>query len=178
MSRIGNAPIHFGANVQVTVSDNKLTVKGPKGTLERELHPKISVNVENNVITVVRVDDERETRSLHGLFRALINNMVIGVSEGFTKVLQLKGTGYKFESKGTKIGFSLGFSHPVEMEIPKGISADVKPDQLTLVSFDKELLGNFAAVIKKLRPVEPYKGKGIFYQGQKILRKAGKAAGK
>lgn len=178
MSRIGNAPINFGANVQVTVSDNKLTVTGPKGKLEREIHPKISVNIENNVITVARADDERETRALHGLFRALINNMVVGVSEGFTKVLQLKGTGYKFENKGAKLGFSLGFSHPIEMEIPKGISADVKPDQLTLFSTDKEILGDFAANIKKLRPVEPYKGKGVFYKGQKILRKAGKAAGK
>ncbi len=178
MSRIGKNPIPVASGINVTIDGGKIVVKGPKGELERVVHSKVSVKLEDNNIVVERGDDDRESRALHGLTRALVSNMVEGVSKGFTKVLQVKGTGYKFESKGQKIGFSLGFSHPCEMEIPKGISAEIKPDELTLTSCDKELLGDFAAKIKALRPVEPYKGKGVFYKGQVIKRKAGKAAGK
>ena len=180
MSRIGKEPITFDSSVQVTLNGSVITVKGPKGQLVRELHPAVTVSVEGNVLTVARKDEERESRSLHGTFRALINNMVIGVSQGFVKVLEVKGTGYKFELKGQKIGFALGFSHPVEMDIPKEISAEVNKTntQLTLTSYDNEELGNFAAIIKRLRPVEPYKGKGISYKGEYIRRKAGTAAGK
>jgi len=178
VSRIGNKPIPLESGVQVTLNDGNITVSGPKGELTRSLHQNISIKIENNVLYVERKNDEKENRALHGLFRALISNMVVGVSTGFTKILNVKGTGYKFELKGKSIGFSLGFSHPVEMEIPKGISAEAKPDELTLTSYDKEVLGDFAAKIKALRPVEPYKGKGIFYKGQVIRRKAGKAAGK
>lgn len=180
MSRIGKMPITFESNVKVVQKDGVITVKGPNATLEKAVHPSISVEIEGATITVNRKDDSLESRALHGLFRMLINNMVVGVSTGFKKILEVKGTGYKFEMKGTKIGFSLGFSHPVEMDLPKGISAEINKtnNELTLSSADKELLGDFAAKIKKLRPVEPYKGKGIFYKGQVIRRKAGKAAGK
>jgi len=178
VSRIGKLPIATSSNVQVKIDGSTINVKGPKGELSREIHPDISVKHVDNRIIVERKDDEKESRALHGLFRSLINNMVTGVTEGFTKVLEVKGTGYKFAMSGKKIGFSLGFSHPCEMEIPKGVSADVKPNELTLTSADNELLGNFAATIKKLRPVEPYKGKGIFFKGETIRRKAGKAAGK
>ncbi len=180
MSRIGKEPITFDSSVQVTLKDSVITVKGPKGQLERELHPSVGVVIEGNTLTVTCKDESRESRSLHGTFRALISNMVEGVSKGFVKVLQVTGTGYKFELKGNKIGFALGFSHPVEMEIPKEISAEVNKtnNELTLTSYDKEMLGNFAATVKRLRPVEPYKGKGIYYKGQTIRRKAGKAAGK
>ena len=180
MSRIGKEPITLDSSVQVTLNGSVITVKGPKGQLVRELHPAVTVSVEGNVLTVARKNEERESRSLHGTFRALINNMVIGVSKGFVKILEVKGTGYKFDLKGQKIGFALGFSHPVEMDIPKEISAEVNKTntELTLTSYDNEELGNFAAIIKRLRPVEPYKGKGISYKGEVIRRKAGKAAGK
>ena len=180
MSRIGKMPIPFGSNVKVSVKDNVVTVQGPKATLEKAIHPSINVAVEGSEIHVTRNDDTAESKSLHGLSRVLIANMVHGVVNGFSKTLEVKGTGYKFELKGDKLGFSLGFSHPVEMVLPKGISAEVNKtnNEVTLTSADKELLGNFAATIKRLRPVEPYKGKGIFYKDQVIRRKAGKAAGK
>lgn len=180
MSRIGKMPITLDKNVKVSINGSLIKVQGPKVTLERELHPFISVEIEENVLNILRKDDSNEARALHGLFRALISNMVTGVTTGFTSILEVKGTGYKFELRGDKIGFSLGFSHPVEMALPKGISAEINKtnNELTLRCADKELLGNFAANIKKLRPVEPYKGKGVFYKGQVIRRKAGKAAGK
>ncbi|HPA56033.1 MAG TPA: 50S ribosomal protein L6 [bacterium] len=180
MSRVGKSPIALSKDVKASLKDGVLTVQGPKATLERVMHPAVIVEIDSEVINVKRIDESIETRSLHGLFRMLISNMVTGVTKGFTKVLEVKGTGYKFEMKGDKIGFSLGFSHPVEMKLPKGISAEINKtnNELTLTCADKELLGDFAAKIKKLRPVEPYKGKGIFYKGQVIRRKAGKAAGK
>ncbi len=178
MSRIGKRPIPFDSKIEVSLKGDVLRVKGPKGTLERTVHPKISVRIENNTIIVERKNEEKESKSLHGLFRMLLSNMVVGVTTGFTKVLEVKGTGYKFEMKGNKIGFALGFSHPVELEIPKGITAEVKVNEITLTAADKQLLGDFAAKIKALRPVEPYKGKGVSYRGQVIRRKAGKAAGK
>lgn len=178
VSRIGKRPVPFGANVEVSLTGNVIRVKGPKGTLERTIPPSLEVRVEKNSIIVERKNDEKETRALHGLYRMLINNMVVGVTTGFTKVLEVKGTGYRFEQKGNKIGFALGFSHPVEMEIPKGITAEVKQNEITLTSADKQLLGDFAAKIRALRPVEPYKAKGISYRGEIIRRKAGKAAAK
>lgn len=179
MSRIGKMPINIVKGVEAVIKGNVVSVKGPKGALETVVHPDITVKMENDTTMVLERHDEKKTsKSLHGLYRVLINNMVVGVSTGFTKILEVKGTGYKFELKGNKIGFSLGFSHPVEMELPKGVSAEVKPNELTLMSPDKQVLGDFAAKIKALRPVEPYKGKGIFYKGEAIRRKAGKAAGK
>lgn len=180
MSRIGKMPIELNSGVKVSLKGSVLTVQGPKATLVRNIHPDISVAIDGNHINVERKDDSNEAKALHGLFRVLINNMVVGVSQGFTKILEVKGTGYKFELKGNKIGFSLGFSHPIEMELPKGVSAEINKanNELTLLSADKEVLGDFAAKIKQLRPVEPYKGKGVSYKGQVIRRKAGKAAGK
>ena len=180
MSRIGNTPVVIGNNVKVSLKGDIITVQGPKATLERKIHPNISVEIEGSELRVKRQNDSKESRSLHGLFRMLIHNMVVGVDQGFTKILMVNGTGYKFELKGNKIGFSLGFSHPCEMELPKGVSAETNKtnNELTLTSADNETLGDFAAKIKKLRPVEPYKGKGIFYKGERIRRKAGKAAGK
>ena len=180
MSRIGKMPVIFDSSVKVSMQDRTITVQGPRGTLKRDIHPSIIVKVEGNTILLDRVDETKESSALQGLFRMLVHNMVVGVNQGFTKILEVKGTGYKFELKGDKIGFSLGFSHPVEMELPKGISAEVNKtnNELTLTAADKEALGDFAAKIKKLRPVEPYKGKGIYYKGQVIRRKAGKAAGK
>ncbi|HNW82842.1 MAG TPA: 50S ribosomal protein L6 [bacterium] len=180
MSRIGKMPIELNSSVKVSLKGSVLTVQGPKATLVRDIHPNISVVVDGTHINVERKDDSSEAKALHGLFRMLINNMVVGVSQGFTKILEVKGTGYKFELKGNKIGFSLGFSHPIEMELPKGVSAEINKtnNELTLTSADKEVLGDFAAKIKQLRPVEPYKGKGVSYKGQVIRRKAGKAAGK
>lgn len=180
MSRIGKAPITFDSNVKVSLENGVIKVQGPKATLEKHLHPSIAVEVEGSTLHVLRKDESAETKALHGLFRMLIWNMVHGVTRGFTKTLEVKGTGYKFEMRGDKIGFSLGFSHPVELSLPKGISAEINKtnNEITLTSADKELLGDFAAKIKKLRPVEPYKGKGIFYKNQVIRRKAGKAAGK
>ncbi len=178
MSRIGKRPIPFSPKVEVSLKEGMLRVKGPKGVLERAIHPKLTVKVDNNLIIVERKDDEEETRALHGLYRMLISNMVTGVTEGFSKVLEVKGTGYKFEQKGNKIAFSLGFSHPVELDVPKGITAEVKQNEITLVSADKQLLGDFAAKIRSLRPVEPYKAKGISYRGEVVRRKAGKAAAK
>lgn len=180
MSRIGKMPITLGDKVKVTVKDNLITVQGPKGTLERTIHPAVSVEIDGSVLHVTRKNDEAESKALHGLYRVLINNMVTGVTSGFSKTLEVKGTGYKFDMKGDKIEFSLGFSHPVVMALPKGISAEVSKTglEITITSADKELLGDFAAKVKALRPVEPYKGKGVFYKGQTIRRKAGKAAGK
>lgn len=178
MSRIGKRPIPFGPKVEVALKDEVIRVKGPKGVLERTLHPKLAVKVENNTIVVERKDEEKKTKALHGLYRMLIRNMVVGVTEGFSKVLDVKGTGYKFEQKGNKISFLLGFSHPIELEVPKGITAEVKQNEITLVSADKQLLGDFAAKIRSLRPVEPYKAKGISYRGEVVRRKAGKAAAK
>jgi len=178
VSRIGKRPIPFGPKVEVSLTGNVVRVKGPRGTLEQTIPPSLNVRVEKNVIIVERKDDEKKTRALHGLYRMLINNMVIGVTDGFTKILEVKGTGYKFEQKGNKISFALGFSHPVEMEIPKGITAEVKQNEITLTSADKQLLGDFAAKIRVLRPVEPYKAKGISYRGEIVRRKAGKAAAK
>lgn len=180
MSRVGKLPIELSKDVKASLKDGILKIQGPKATLEREIHPSVSVEIDTAAITVKRNDESLETRALHGLFRMLISNMVTGVTKGFTKILEVKGTGYKFEMKGDKIGFSLGFSHPVEMKLPKGVSAEINKtnNELTLTCADKEVLGDFAAKIKMLRPVEPYKGKGIFYKGQIIRRKAGKAAGK
>ncbi|MGI6394022.1 MAG: 50S ribosomal protein L6 [bacterium] len=180
MSRIGKLPIELSKDVKVTLSNNVLKVEGPKATLERTIHSAVSVEIGTDAINVTRNDESVEAKAMHGLFRMLIANMVTGVTQGFTKILEVKGTGYKFEMRGDSIGFSLGFSHPVEMKLPKGVSAETNKNgnELTLTCADKELLGDFAAKIKKLRPVEPYKGKGIYYKGQVIRRKAGKAAGK
>ena len=156
-----------------------MNVKGPKGELSRDLHPDMNITVEGNTITVTRPSDDKNHRSLHGLTRALVANMVTGVSEGFTKTLEINGVGYRAAKQGNKLALILGFSHPVEMEAPAGITIDVPaPNKIVVSGADKEVVGAVAADIRKWRKPEPYKGKGIRYEGEVVRRKAGKAGAK
>ena len=177
MSRIGRKPVQIPAGVEVTVNGNTCVVKGPKGTLQQDFHENITVTVEENEVIVDRANDERESRAQHGLTRALIQNMVTGVSEGFTKSLELAGVGYRVQLKGTSLDFSLGYSHPVIVEAPEGITFEV-PDNthVNVKGINKQQVGQIAAEIRGHRPPEPYKGKGIHYVGEHIRRKLGKAA--
>ena len=179
MSRIGNSPITVPTDVEVKINGQNISVKGPKGTLEREIHSNMKVSMDNGVITVVRPDDEPENRSLHGLTRTLINNMIHGVKEEYTRELQINGVGYRAQKQGNKLVMNLGYSHPVEMEQPEGITFDV-PNQNTIIvkGIDKELVGQTAAVIRTKRPPEVYRGKGIKYAEEVIRRKEGKAGKK
>ena len=177
MSRIGNKPVQIPAGVEVAVNGNNVVVKGPKGQLELDVFEKLAINVEDNVLTVSRPDDERETRARHGLTRALIQNMVTGVSEGYTKVLELAGVGYRVQLKGKDLDLSLGYSHPVIYTAPEGITFEC-PDNthIHVKGINKQQVGQVAAEIRGKRPPEPYKGKGIHYLGEHIRRKLGKAA--
>jgi large subunit ribosomal protein L6 len=176
MSRIGNAPIEMPSGVETSVEGNTVTVKGPKGTLTQAVDPRISVSIDDGVITVARENDEREARALHGLTRSLISNMVVGVSAGYTKELKAIGVGYRAALKGTTLELQVGFSHPVTIEAPEGIVFEV-PEQtkIIVVGIDKQLVGQVAANIRGVRPPEPYKGKGIRYVDEHVRRKAGKA---
>ena len=178
MSRIGKSPIPVPNGVSVDVSGRRVTVKGPQGTLERELPGEITVRQEESTLLVERPDDERTSRALHGLTRSLVNNMVLGVSTGFTKDLEIVGVGYRAIAQGPgKIELSLGFSHSVPFEAPAGITFEVPlPTRITVKGIDKELVGQVAANIRKIRKPEPYKGKGVRYAGEYVARKAGKAA--
>jgi large subunit ribosomal protein L6 len=178
MSRIGRAPIPVPSGVEVTVADRHVTVKGPQGTLERDLPGLITVRQEDSTLLVERPNDERQNKALHGLTRSLVANMVTGVSAGFTKELEIVGVGYRATSQGPeKIEFALGFSHSVPVQAPPGITFDVpQPTRVIVRGIDKELVGQVAANIRKLRKPEPYKGKGVRYSGEVVLRKAGKAA--
>lgn len=179
MSRVGRMPIEIPAGVTVSQNENTLTVKGAKGELTRTFHPDINIAVEENLITVTRPSDGKEHRSLHGLTRALVANMVTGVHEGFTKTLEINGVGYRAAKQGNKLALTLGFSHPVEMEAPAGITIDVPaPNRIVVSGADKEVVGAVAADIRKWRKPEPYKGKGIRYEGEVVRRKAGKAGAK
>jgi ribosomal protein L6 len=179
MSRVGRMPIEIPAGVTVTQNEHTLTVKGAKGELTRTFHPDINIAVEENVITVTRPSDGKEHRSLHGLTRALVANIVTGVHEGFTKTLEINGVGYRAAKQGNKLALTLGFSHPVEMEAPAGITIDVPaPNKIVVSGADKEVVGAVAADIRKWRKPEPYKGKGIRYEGEVVRRKAGKAGAK
>ena len=180
MSRIGRAPITVPAGVEIKVADdNTVTVKGPKGTLSQKIVPQISVELGEGVINVTRDNDSKESRSLHGLSRTLINNMVVGVTEGFTKTLEINGVGYRATKQGKNLNLALGFSHPVIVEPPAGISFDVpSATSITVSGIDKELVGAMAAKIRSFREPEPYKGKGIKYAGEHIRRKEGKAGAK
>ena len=179
MSRIGNSPITVPADVEVKINGQNISVKGPKGTLEREIHSNMKVSMDNGVITVVRPDDEPENRSLHGLTRTLINNMIHGVKEEYQRELQINGVGYRAQKQGTKLVMNLGYSHPVEMEAPAGITFDVpNPNTIIVKGIDKELVGQTAAVIRTKRPPEVYRGKGIKYAEEVIRRKEGKAGKK
>ena len=179
MSRIGNKPITVPENVEIKVDGKKITVKGPKGTLEKELHPNMKITLENNVITVTRPDDEPQNRSLHGLTRTLINNMINGVVNEYTRELEINGVGYRAAKQGNKLVLTLGYSHPVEMVEPEGIKYEVPtPNQIIVKGMDKELVGEMAAVIRTKRPPEVYRGKGIKYVDEHIRRKVGKTVKK
>ena len=179
MSRIGKMPITVPAGVTVTIEDNHVTVKGPKGELTRQINKNMKLTMDNGVITVERPDDEKESRSLHGLSRTLINNMIIGVTQGFSKTLEINGVGYRAAKQGQNINFTLGFSHPVVKEPPAGITFEVPaPNKIVVSGADKEVVGAVAADIRTWRPPEPYKGKGIRYEGEHVRRKIGKAGAK
>lgn len=179
MSRIGKMPITVPVGVTVTIEDNHVTVKGPKGELTRQINKNMKLTMDNGVITVERPDDEKESRSLHGLSRTLINNMIIGVTQGFSKTLEINGVGYRAAKQGQNINFTLGFSHPVVKEPPAGITFEVPaPNKIVVSGADKEVVGAVAADIRTLRPPEPYKGKGIRYEGEHVRRKIGKAGAK
>ncbi len=179
MSRIGNKPITVPDGVEVTLDGQKITVKGPKGTLEREVHKNIKVTLDNNVVKVERSNDDKENRSLHGLTRTLINNMIQGVKEEYTRKLEINGVGYRAQKQGKKIVLTLGYSHPVEIEEPEGISFDVPtPNEIIVRGIDKEKVGQTAAIIRTKRPPEVYGGKGIKYAEEHIRRKEGKAGKK
>ena len=176
MSRIGRLPIDIPAGVTVSVDGQDVTVTGPKGELALSVAKPIEVKVEENQVLVSRPDDERESRSLHGLTRTLINNNIIGVTQGYTKGLEVVGTGYRVAQKGTAVEFALGFSHPVLVEAPAGITLTVEGNnKLTVSGIDKQAVGEVAANIRKIRKPEPYKGKGVRYAGEHVRRKAGKA---
>ena len=180
MSRIGKAPIAVPAGVTVTLQDgNRITVKGPKGELSRTLPADMQVAQENGQVTVTRPSDEQNHKALHGLTRSLIANMVEGVTKGFTKTLEITGVGYKAEARPYGLQFALGYSHPIEVRAPAGIKLTApNPTTVIIDGADKEIVGQIAAEIRSLRPPEPYKGKGVKYQGEVIRRKAGKAGGK
>ena len=180
MSRIGNAPITLPSGVDVQVVDRTITVTGPKGTLSREIPGRIEVTVEDGVLRCTRPSDERQHRAQHGLARSLVNNMVIGVTDGFKKQLEIVGVGYRAEAQGPNaLRLNLGFSHPVNFNAPDGITFEVPaPTQVTVNGIDKEVVGQVAADIRSIRKPEPYKGKGVRYAGERILRKAGKAGKK
>ncbi len=176
MSRVGNKPVDLPDGVDIKIDGQAVTVKGSKGELNREFNERIGFDVDNGVITVTRPDDTRESRALHGLSRALLSNMVIGVSDGYTKVLEIQGVGYRASLKGKDVELLVGFSHPVVVEAPEGITLEVPEQTRIIVSgIDKEQVGQVAANIRKVRPPEPYKGKGIRYAGEYVRRKAGKA---
>ena len=178
MSRIGRAPIPLPAGVDVSVADGRITVRGPRGTLERALPPDITVRRDDGELVVERPDDEREHRALHGLTRSLVNNMVIGVTAGFSRDLEIVGVGYRAAAQGpNRLELALGFSHPVVVEAPEGITFEVPaPTRISVKGNDKQAVGQIAADIRSLRKPEPYKGKGVRYAGEVVRRKAGKAA--
>lgn len=176
MSRIGRLPITVPSGLEVSLDGRDIRVKGSKGELSRTLAEGITVEIEDGTITVHRPNDEREARSLHGLTRSLINNMIIGVTDGFTKKLEIVGTGYRVQAKGNDLEFALGYSHPVPVAAPEGITFTVEgANKLAVSGIDKQQVGEVAANIRKLRKPDPYKGKGVRYEGEQIRRKAGKA---
>ena len=180
MSRIGRLPITVPAGVTVTVDSNNLvTVKGPKGTLSQQVNHAITVNQEGNTLHLTRANDNKENRAMHGLYRALLHNMVVGVEKGFSKELEVNGVGYRASKEGNKLVLNVGYSHPVTMEEPDGITVEVPaPNKIVVNGIDKQKVGQFAANVRGKRPPEPYKGKGIKYTTEVIRRKEGKAGGK
>lgn len=178
MSRIGKAPVVIPQGVNIALEGQKLQVKGPKGELELNIHPEMKVVHEDGELRVERPSDERAHRSLHGLTRSLIANMVEGVTDGYSRTLEIVGVGYRAEKKGQGVTLSLGFSHPIVYDAPKGINIDTPaPTTMVVQGIDKQLVGQVAAELRGFRPPEPYKGKGVRYQGEQVRRKAGKTAG-
>jgi large subunit ribosomal protein L6 len=176
MSRIGRLPIAVPSGVDVTIDGRHLTVKGPKGTLSRDLHPDITVSREDDQLVVTRPTEQKTHKQLHGLTRTLVNNMVVGVTDGYRKGLEITGVGYRAVKVGEKLQLSLGYSHQIEIDPPSGITFEVEnPTRLAVIGIDKELVGQIAAKVRSTRKPEPYKGKGVRYAGEKIRRKAGKA---
>jgi len=176
MSRIGRLPIAVPSTVDVTIDGRHVTVTGPKGTLSRSLHPDISVNRDENDLVVTRPTEQKTHKQLHGLTRTLVNNMVVGVTDGYRKGLEITGVGYRATLNGRRLTLNLGYSHPIEIDPPEGISFEVEtPTRLAVVGIDKELVGQIAAKVRSTRKPEPYKGKGVRYAGEQIRRKAGKA---
>ncbi len=180
MSRIGNAPVAVPSGVEVTVAGGTVTVTGPKGTLSRVIPGDIAITQDDGELRFTRPNDERENKALHGLVRSLVNNMVIGVTDGYKKELEIVGVGYRAEAQGPNaLRLNLGFSHPVQVAAPEGITFEVpQPTQVVVAGIDKEVVGQVAANIRSIRKPEPYKGKGVRYAGERILRKAGKAGKK
>jgi large subunit ribosomal protein L6 len=176
MSRIGKLPVTIPSTVEVTIDGRHLTVTGPKGTLSRDLHPDMTVSREDGQLVVTRPTEQKTHKQLHGLTRTLVNNMVVGVTDGYRKGLEITGVGYRASKVGEKLQLNLGYSHPIEIDPPKGISFEVEnPTRLAVVGIDKELVGQIAARVRATRKPEPYKGKGVRYAGEQIRRKAGKA---
>jgi large subunit ribosomal protein L6 len=176
MSRIGRLPIPVPSGVDVTIEGRRVTVKGPKGSLSRELHPDMTVSREDDKIVVTRPTEQKTHKQLHGLTRSLVNNMVVGVTDGYRKGLEITGVGYRAVKQGEKLVLSLGYSHQIEIDPPSGIVFELEnPTRLAVVGIDKELVGEMAAKIRSTRKPEPYKGKGVRYAGEQIRRKAGKA---
>jgi large subunit ribosomal protein L6 len=178
MSRVGKKPIPIPEKTKVTFKDGMVTVQGKNGTLTQAVHDAIELKIENDQINVAMLDKKRETRALQGLTRSLVNNMVVGVSTGFERVLEINGIGYRAEAKGKSIVFNLGYSHPIDFPLPEGIAVTVEKNIVKISGIDKYLLGQTAARIRQLRPPEPYKGKGIKYAEEYIQRKAGKTGTK
>jgi large subunit ribosomal protein L6 len=176
MSRIGRLPIAVPTTVDVTIEGRRLTIKGPKGTLTRELHPDMLISREEDKLLVKRPTEQKTHKQLHGLTRTLVNNMVVGVTDGYRKGLEITGVGYRAAKNGEKLTLNLGYSHQIEIDPPSGISFEIEnPTRLAVVGIDKELVGQIAAKVRATRKPEPYKGKGVRYAGEKIRRKAGKA---
>jgi large subunit ribosomal protein L6 len=176
MSRIGRLPVAIPSNVDVTIDGRQLTVRGPKGTLTRSLHPDMTVSQEDGTIVVTRPTEQKSHKQLHGLTRTLVNNMVVGVTDGYRKGLEITGVGYRAALNGRKLQLNLGYSHPIEIDPPEGIDFEVEnPTRLAVVGIDKELVGQVAAQVRSTRKPEPYKGKGVRYAGEVVRRKAGKA---
>lgn len=177
MSRIGKLPIKIPDKVKVDIRDSMVTVKGPKGEMKQHIHPRIKIDMQNNTLVVQRPSDSKFFKSQHGLVRALINNMIIGVTEGYKKVLEIVGVGYRAEMKNNVLFLALGYSHSIYLVPPKGIDIELEgPQKITVSGCDKAVVGQVAAKIRSFRPPEPYKGKGIKYQNEHIRRKAGKTA--
>lgn len=176
MSRIGKQPVAIPSGVEITLDAGVLTVKGPKATLSKAMKDDVKINIEAETVTLEPANETKEARALWGTYASHLRNMVTGVTEGFERILEIEGVGYRAEVKGKELVLNVGFSHPVNLEIPEGITAEVQKGEIKLLGFDKEALGQFAANVRKVKKPEPYKGKGIRYQGEYIIRKQGKKA--